>query len=372
MQKPVEVSSTLTLTSGVLDIDNEELTLTTSSSVSRSSGYIRVDGTGVVVQNLANGSGALSYTFEVGVENYTPFTVNLTSGTRSSAALSMRITPGKHPSPSVADGYLNQYWVLEASGITSPVYNVTFSYAQSLVVGAESTLEPVKFSPDATTENFPSFSLDQSGNAITWNNLTSFSDFTADGDETALPVELVFFNGKQVGESIQLNWGTATEVNNEGFEIYHAHQGSTFELIGFVPGNGTVNDQNSYTFLHKDPVQGQNFYRLKQIDFDGKYEVFDPINVIFESKIKPFAVDIYPQPASLSGFNLSISTPDEELPVQIRLYDLTGRPMMKVEKSVEALVSQPYLEFDTNIAAGLYTLQVSQGNQKVVKTIIVK
>jgi len=94
-----------------------------------------------------------------------------------------------------------------------------------------------------------------------------------------LPVELISFRGKSTLEGTLLTWQTATEKNNEGFEIEHSIDGRTWDNIGFTYGNGTSNELNSYEFIHELPVSGINYYRLKQIDFDGQFEYSHIVNV---------------------------------------------------------------------------------------------
>ena len=92
-----------------------------------------------------------------------------------------------------------------------------------------------------------------------------------------LPVELTSFSASVKGDVILLNWATATEVNNYGFEIQRATnlRGLAnlegFKTIGFVNGHGNSNSPKDYSFVDSNPLAGSVSYRLKQIDTDGKY-----------------------------------------------------------------------------------------------------
>jgi hypothetical protein len=94
----------------------------------------------------------------------------------------------------------------------------------------------------------------------------------------ALPVELSSFSASIIGSKIKLNWETATEVNNYGFEILRQAHTSTslsitdWEKIGFVNGNGNSNSPKSYSYEDKNALSGKYSYRLKQIDNDGTFE----------------------------------------------------------------------------------------------------
>jgi uncharacterized repeat protein (TIGR01451 family) len=94
-----------------------------------------------------------------------------------------------------------------------------------------------------------------------------------------LPVELFAFKGFQSQNGIQLTWQTATEINNSHFEVEWSTDGKTFEKIAQVQGAGTTNNMQFYTSLHSTPASGLNYYRLKQVDFDGKFEYSHIVNV---------------------------------------------------------------------------------------------
>ncbi len=87
-----------------------------------------------------------------------------------------------------------------------------------------------------------------------------------------LPVELIHFSGKEVGGNAALSWKTASEMNNDYFQIEHSVDGKQFSPIGKIEGKGTTSQSQEYYFLHREPAQGINYYRLKQVDFDGGFE----------------------------------------------------------------------------------------------------
>ena len=91
-----------------------------------------------------------------------------------------------------------------------------------------------------------------------------------DGVLTALPIDLIDFKINTDQSSIKLTWTTASELNNEGFEIQRSRDGITFERIGWVDGKGTTQESSSYAFT--DEVGGVSYYRLKQMDFDGQFK----------------------------------------------------------------------------------------------------
>ena len=86
-----------------------------------------------------------------------------------------------------------------------------------------------------------------------------------------VPVELTSFTASVSGNAVQLNWTTATELNNQGFEIERKSVNTQWERIGFVAGFGTTTGSKSYSFTDNTTAQGSYTYRLKQIDFDGTF-----------------------------------------------------------------------------------------------------
>ena len=93
-----------------------------------------------------------------------------------------------------------------------------------------------------------------------------------------LPVELVYFNGNIEGNTIQLFWGTATEINNFGFNIQRSVDSLNWDVIGFVFGHGTSFSPKDYNFTDTTIVESNTYYyRLQQIDNDGKLEYSEVI-----------------------------------------------------------------------------------------------
>ncbi len=98
-----------------------------------------------------------------------------------------------------------------------------------------------------------------------------------------LPVELVDFRAKIFPNRINLSWQTASEQENDHFELQRSADGLAFEEIAIVPGAGTSNEPHFYAFADDKPFPGKNYYRLKQVDFDGKYTHSKVVSVNFGS-----------------------------------------------------------------------------------------
>jgi hypothetical protein len=137
----------------------------------------------------------------------------------------------------------------------------------------------------------------------------------------ALPIELVSFDCKVLDSKAHLTWRTASETQNAHFLVQHSTDGVTFRDLAQIPGKGDSQVENHYEYLHENPSPGTNYYRLKQVDFDGNFEYSHIVSVNIEQT--QGKVQVYPNPFS-DGFRVEVSAADG-LPVPARLYDGLGR-----------------------------------------------
>jgi hypothetical protein len=114
-------------------------------------------------------------------------------------------------------------------------------------------------------------------------------------DFVILPVELTQFEGQKTGEHINLRWQTASEQNNEGFEVQKSRTSTDWLSIDFVEGKGTTSEFNEYHYSDKKPYSGINYYRLKQMDHDGAFEYSKVISVLVETRQD---LHVYPNPTT--------------------------------------------------------------------------
>lgn len=151
----------------------------------------------------------------------------------------------------------------------------------------------------------------------------SFTDFVPMGGITILPVNLLRFEAKAVGNVADLTWTTTSELNNKEFLIEKTIDGVNFVNVGTVKGGGTKNSITEYSFRDTKPNKGVNYYRLKQIDFDGKYTYSKIEAVKFESD-KLGTLAIYPNP--VDNNMLTIEMPfDRNEQVLVSITDMLGK-----------------------------------------------
>jgi hypothetical protein len=160
-----------------------------------------------------------------------------------------------------------------------------------------------------------------------------------------LPISLLRFDATKVGRQVMLDWVTVTEINNDHFDVEKSGDGFKFEKIGEVKGQGNSAKQHSYVLYDKNPFIGDNYYRLKQVDFDGKYE-YSQIEIVNFSEQR--RISVQPNPAAES-FWISTGSDDD---VMVEIHDDIG-------KIIYNRVYTPGDKIDlTNTSAGVYLVKV--------------
>jgi hypothetical protein len=197
------------------------------------------------------------------------------------------------------------------------------------------------------------------------------SDFAiGTGSSTALPVTLMYLTATPVANSfIKLDWATASEINNKGFEIERSTDGVAFETIGWMDGHGNSNQQIDYSYNDKTVAPNSvYYYRLKQVDEDG---VFAYSNIVSGAIIgtNGFAVEsLRPNPANNKVTVQVVSLADQNATISVT--DMLGR-----EVSTQAwLISEGFNGTDidlTALAAGTYNVVVKSQNQYFTTKLVV-
>jgi len=141
-----------------------------------------------------------------------------------------------------------------------------------------------------------------------------------------VPVELVSFAASVTGTNVNLSWMTATEVNNQGFEIERSSDQNNWERVGYVEGNGTTTETKYYSYTDTKLESGTYYYRLKQIDFNGTYEYSSTVEAVVTVP-REFALEQnYPNPFNPSTtINFSLAADSK---VTLKVYDLLGQEVV--------------------------------------------
>lgn len=207
-----------------------------------------------------------------------------------------------------------------------------------------------------------------------------FFDTSAD---SPLPVELTTFEGEYVNNSVQLNWETATETNNAGFEVQrqnseHGTQNSEWETLYFIVGHGTTNSPKYYSYIDEDlPNTDKLFYRLKQIDNDGTYAYSKTVEIDLsgvtsvdeENMQYEFALEQnYPNPFNpVTTINFTIpNVVDAKFAsttnAVLKVYNLLGQEIRTLVNEAKQAGSYQ-IQFDaSDLPSGIYFYTLTYGN----------
>ncbi|MBN4052300.1 T9SS type A sorting domain-containing protein [Sphingobacteriaceae bacterium AH-315-L07] len=210
-----------------------------------------------------------------------------------------------------------------------------------------------------------------SGTISTPNDWEDFSPFTlgSKNGNNPLPISLLYFDAKPEKQVVKVIWETATEINNDHFTIQRSKDGVNFEELTTVSGAGNSNRKIEYELYDENPLQGVSYYRLKQTDYDGTNEVFDPVKVYINNEATD-KLSIYPNPV-IDYINIDYQNEDVEH-IIIEVYNAIGKKIEGINKMKDADASITQLNLE-NLNPGLYFIQIQDGTGKpVVKKFIKK
>jgi hypothetical protein len=251
---------------------------------------------------------------------------------------------------------------------------IVFSNAASKPNGADADF--VLGQPDFVTTggvtsvtglNYPSTVFIDNANNHIWIPDT-YSHRVLRYDVSPLPVELTSFTAYVQKNSVTLNWSTASELNNNGFEVQRSLLNSEFVTVGFVKGAGTSSLQKEYSFTDQNLSNDKYSYRLKQIDFDGTFEYSDEVEVIVVSLDNYSLVNNYPNPFNPStkiGYYLKDRTD-----VKVSIMNSLGEEIAILTNEIQEQGFHE-LEFnDADLSSGIYFYSLQTRNYTETKKMI--
>jgi hypothetical protein len=184
-----------------------------------------------------------------------------------------------------------------------------------------------------------------------WWTIDNFAIYLTD----PVPVELTSFAANVSDGNVTLNWSTATETNNQGFDV-ERNAGNGFEKIAFVAGFGTTTETNNYSYVDASVEEGSYTYRLKQIDFDGSFEYSEAVEVDVTAP-NVFALEQnYPNPfnpSTMIKFSLAADSK-----VSLTVFDVLGQEIASLISGNLAAGSHE-INFDaSNLNSGVYFYRI--------------
>jgi len=179
---------------------------------------------------------------------------------------------------------------------------------------------------------------------------------------STLPVELAHFKGQSQNGNARLYWTTASEKNNEKFVVERSQDGKTFSQVGEVQGHGTSSSAISYSFTDTNPVAGANYYRLRQIDFDGAEAFSHIVALEFAQQPGLALATVYPTVAA-SDITISLNA---KANATIVVVDAAGRTVAQFANvaSRELVVPVQHLN------QGIYFVTVTDGQQRETQRFV--
>jgi len=370
LQTPLTLSNALVLNNGWLTTSTVNvLTMLPTATVTGGSGSSFVNGpVARSIPSVANGANVYtSYTFPVGKGNtYRPLTLNINTqaSTTTYRAEQFEGDPGQNVAGSDLARVSAVRWVTitpfsgttvaQPSGFAGtltmpigPTDGITDLAATSLVLAkrTNATQPWSNIGRSATTGTAASGTL-------TSGIFTSFSDFavastSVDATANPLPVTLVNFGTvRQANGTVKLAWATASEQRSAYFEVQRSLDGRTFATIAKLAAHGTTTQAHTYTSLDASAPDAMLYYRLHQVDIDGK-ESFSPVSLLATAT----TLALYPNPTH------DYLTIANGAGAQVQVADLTGRVLQTTTLPASGQLGVQALP------AGTYLLRVSLGGK---------
>lgn len=259
-----------------------------------SNSYVKTNGAGKLRIKMKNN---ISNIFPVGNNAYNPVTITNKTGATDTFSVQLLDTVYYNGSStgSIVNTRVNRTWNIFKNNANSGS-GVNFLFAWNAADVKGTLTNPIMNHHNGTKWEIPTMGTTSiSGNSLTYNGYTgTFSPFAIGGSSTiALPIELSRFEVECNSEYNQVLWNTASEKNNDQFELYKSTDAKTWKKIYTIKGQGTKASESLYSFIDLEKTTG--YYRLKDIDFDGK-ETWSQI-IFSACSLENSKTSIYPNPA---------------------------------------------------------------------------
>ena len=376
LNQEVQVSNTLFLSDGVVysSATNKMVCLNgASSNIGSSLSYVdgpmqqRVANTSPQTINLPVGKNGAYRPIILAVQHTTSASIDYTAEVYNVSARAMSYTlPGTLGW--VSD--MRYYTITRSAGANLSNARVTLSYGADDFVADYPNLRIARDNGSSSWLDLGGVGTSNGSGSITSSNFAAFNTYftlaNALNGINPLPVEFLSFNAKPVQNHVLLDWSTATEVNSDFYEVERSRDGVNFKPIGKVTAAGFSTTVKSYSFKDNAPLNGVNYYRLKQVDRNGTFEYTNILSVVFNLGV----MVVYPNPVADRNINVNIPDGDEST-LRATLYDITGKSVMSAIP-VNLFNNKGTIQLDANIPAGTYLLKMSDatGNSWQEKVMV--
>ncbi|MBI9066804.1 MAG: T9SS type A sorting domain-containing protein [Salinivirgaceae bacterium] len=389
----VTIDNELTLTSGLINPGTNTLLMEADAMITPENGSSSSYINGKLSKVLANSGD--EFIFPVGTNGQWGYagvhnvsTAGLTWDVEylHTSATAESLVTNLNPTDALAITSIStkEYWKITDNGSSNA--NISLSWNGNSDVSADQTerekLKVVVWN-GASWDNFggTTFSAGhtQMGGSFTSSTAVSFSEkiiTLGSGDASnPLPVELIYFAANSNIDDVELMWGTASEKNNDYFEIQRSEDAQMFYTIGKVSGFGNSTAQIDYTFLDEIPVDGIAYYRLKQVDYDGKFTIHKTIKVDWDQFVlgEDDEIQIYPNPYISGDLTLIFTELEPYTSITIMITNFKGNMVSKFSINVPDRKKMNLIPMAIDqLPKGIYFLTVVTSKAKFIKKIIVE
>ncbi|MBL0744341.1 T9SS type A sorting domain-containing protein [Chryseolinea lacunae] len=360
----ITVTGTLTFTSGNLVTSGANLLLLSATSSI----------TGVSDDSYVEGpmqkAGATDFTFPVGKDGaYRPITATSLTATGTFQAEYFHSDPTALYNTALKDPTLvrvqtGEYWILNViSGITSAFVTLSWD-AYSGTVNDLSSIKVARWNgsmwKDHGTAGVTGSASPATGTVTSSAKVTAFSPFTlaTGNNNNPLPVTLVSFTAKLLSGEVELDWNTATEVDNDYFTVEKTKDTKKYSEVLRVKGSGTTSMASHYGGFDKTPYSGISYYRLRQTDFDGKTVDIGIVAVNNSGGSENQTLLVFPNPARSVPLNVNLRGYGANEDVTLDLRDIKGLSILSKVLTTENTGELIYAIDTTSITPGVYILTV--------------
>jgi hypothetical protein len=260
-----------------------------------------------------------------------------------------------------------EYWMLDkVSGSSSVGVALSWHTPFSGDINDIDDLTVVKWNGDEWVNvGAVSHSGNVGSGSVTSELVAAFSPFTlaSTASQTVLPIQLLSFQLEKKNRSVFVKWATAQEINSDYFVVEKSVDLKSWTRVGDLKSVGNSNVVNHYEMEDEAPFVGMSYYRLQQIDFDGKYEYFTPLSIYIDKTEEIFFVDLYPNPTKNGQSRISSSKNIDH----IELFDTNGKMVLNQNNSSTNLLLNT-----SDLNKGIYLIKIYSDQEVIVKKLVVE
>ncbi len=178
----------------------------------------------------------------------------------------------------------------------------------------------------------------------------------------SLPVELVSFSAMKDGNAVLLKWVTASEKNNDYFTLEKSQNANDFVEVSRINGHGNSTTRREYQYIDDNPFSGISYYRLRQTDFNGAFELFNPIMLNFEGELSELKTSsVGPNPFS-NELHVNVFSPSS-LNVELIIYNSVGNISYRQSISLNEGSNTIDIKIENDLPPGIYFLKISTSDK---------